>query len=124
METCSCEVAGPRTCQSYALTLSCFVLFVNQAHGSIPDLHIYGGSFIAGPDGKVVARSETDGPDLVVADLDRNALRRQRIRLPFRRDDSLVHTIETAQRVLKRKVRRESFTDGAPGAPTPPGKPL
>jgi predicted amidohydrolase len=122
MDTCSCEDAWQRMCQSYALTLSCFVVFVNQAHGSDPELHIYGGSFVAGPDGNLVAQSDTDGPNLVVADLDRAELRRQRIRLPFRRDDSLVHTIETAQRVLARKVERDHFTDGP--SSLPPGKPL
>ena len=119
MDTCSCEDAWQRICQSYALTLSCFVVFVNQADGSLPGLHVWGGSFVAGPDGKIVAHSGTDGPDLIVADLDRKALRQQRIRLPFRRDDSLVHTIETAQRVLARKVERDGFQDGMP-----PGKPL
>jgi len=122
MDTCSCSDAWQRMGQSYALTLSCFVIFVNQAHGSDPDVHVYGGSFVAGPDGNIVVQSEKDGPDLLLADLDRRDLRRQRIRLPFRRDDSLVHTIEAAKRVLARKVERDRFEDGT--TPLPPGKPL
>lgn len=114
LDTCSCEGAWHRICQSYALTLSTFVVFANQAAGSFSDLHAWGGSFIAGPDGNILAQSDTDAPDLVLADLDAGALRRQRIRLPFRRDDSLRHALQMGRDILGRKVRRERFLDGPP----------
>jgi len=109
-------------CRSYALTLSCFVVFANQA-GADGQYHYWGGSFVVGPDGNLITQSGTAEPDLVVADLEYSALREQRIKLPFRRDDSLAHTVHLGQRVLKSKVRRDRFSDGAladePPAPKP-----
>lgn len=119
-KTTSCPDAWHAVCRTYALTLSCFVVFANLA-GEDGDHHFWGGSFVAGPDGNLIAQSETSEPDLVLADIDFSALRQQRIKLPFRRDDSLVHTIQTAQRVLRAKTRRDRVTDlgGAP-EPVPP----
>lgn len=121
-ETTSCPDAWHWVCRTYALTLSCFVVFANLAGGA-GEHHFWGGSFVAGPDGNVITRSETSKADLVVADIDFAVLRQQRIKLPFRRDDSLVHTIQTAQRVLKAKARRERIADGQwveePPAPKP-----
>jgi predicted amidohydrolase len=108
--TTSCPDAWQAMCRSYALTLSCFVVFANHS-GKAGDHHFWGGSFVAGPDGNIVAQSHTSGPDLVVADIDFSALREQRIKLPFRRDDSLAHTIQLAQRVLKDKTQRDRFAD-------------
>lgn len=119
-DTTSCPDAWHAVCRSYALTLSCFVVFANLA-GKSGDHHFWGGSFVAGPDGNMIAQSQTSEPDLLVADIDFSALREQRIRLPFRRDDSLVHTIQTAQRVLKAKTRRDQIADvGGSQAPVPP----
>jgi len=109
-ETTSCRDAWRWVCCTYALTLSCFVVFANLA-GKGGAHRFWGGSFVAGPDGNIVAKSETNEPDLVVADIDYDALRTQRIKLPFRRDDSLVHTIQTAQRVLESKVRRDRHVE-------------
>lgn len=106
MNTTPCDEAWRWMCRSYALTLSCFVVFANLA-GEDDHLDFWGGSFVVGPDGNIVAQSETDEPDLVVADLDYADLRRQRIRLPFRRDDSIAHTIHLAQRVMKAKITRD-----------------
>jgi predicted amidohydrolase len=92
---------------SYALTLSCFVAFANLAHGENSEFTFWGGSFVAGPDGQFIAESRTSEPDLLVAELDPRELRNQRIRLPFRRDDSLAHTIELGRRVLNAKLKRD-----------------
>lgn len=120
--TTSSDDAWRCMCRSYALTLSCYVVFANLA-GKDGEYDFWGGSFVAGPDGNLIAASEANGPDLVVVDLDFDALRTQRIRLPFRRDDSIAHTIQLAQRVLKAKVKRDRFLDPAdvdePPAPKP-----
>jgi len=109
-ETTPCSRAWHWMCCSYALTLSCFVVFANLA-GSADGHTFWGGSFVAGPDGNVIAESETSREDLVVADLDFATLREQRIRLPFRRDDSIAHTIALAQRIHRARLRRERFED-------------
>lgn len=107
-DTTPCDDAWHWMCRSYALSLSCFVVFANLA-GKDGEHTFWGGSFVAGPDGNLVGESQTSDPDLVVADLDFAALRRQRIKLPFRRDDSLAHTIHLAQRVSKSKIKRDGY---------------
>lgn len=97
--------AWERMNRSYALCLSNFVAFANHA-GQEGDLHFWGGSHIVRPDGSLAAYSETDQPDLVTAELDMNALRAQRLILPFRRDDSLQLTVELGRRILRDKIRR------------------
>ena len=121
-DTTPCEDAWRSMCRSYALTLSCFVVFANLA-GEDDNHHYWGGSFVAGPDGNVMAQSDTAEPDLVVTDIDFAALRQQRIKLPFRRDDSLAHTIQLAQRVLKAKIKRDRFLDAVVSEEPPAPKP-
>jgi len=63
-----------------------------------------GGSLIAGPDGKVLARARDDAPELLVADLDRGALRRAIRPYSHARDDDI--------RLVMRELART--LDGAP----------
>lgn len=84
--------------QTYALTLSCFVVFVNRA-GSEGDLHFWGGSHIAKPDGNILVEGAVGKPDFVVTELDLRMVRQQRIVLPFRRDDDMELTIRVARRI-------------------------
>lgn len=121
-DTTPCEDAWHCMCRSYALTLSCYVVFANHA-GVDEEHHYWGGSFIAGPDGNLVAQSETSEPDLVVTDLNFADLRRQRIKLPFRRDDSIAHTIQLAQRVMRSKIQRDGYHDPAVSDEAPAPKP-
>lgn len=123
-DTTPSDRAWEMMCRSYALTLSCFVMFINFG-GSDGNLTYWGGSLVAGPDGNLIAQSQTSGQDLVVADLDLGALRRQRIRLPFRRDDSLAYTLELGRRVMESKMHREPFYDEdvRPPSSMPPPKP-
>ena len=109
-KTTASDEAWHWVCRGYALTLSCFVVFANLA-GESNGHHFWGGSFVVGPDGNLIAESRTAESDLVTADLDFATLRQQRIRLPFRRDDSIVHTIQLAQRVMKNKIKRDRFFD-------------
>lgn len=106
-ETTPAPDAWRALCSSYALTLSCFVVFANLAHGEKSEYTFWGGSFVAGPDGQFIAESRTAEADLLAAELDPRELRNQRIRLPFRRDDSLAHTLELGRRVLNAKLKRD-----------------
>jgi len=106
--TISCRDAWMRMNQSYALTLSAFVAFSNRV-GSEGDLHFWGGSHIVGPDGNILTHTDSCDADLIVADIDMAALRKQRQILPFRRDDSLALTVDLGRRLLRgRRCRRGS----------------
>lgn len=99
-------------CRSYALTLTSYVVFVN--HAMIPNsegFRFWGGSFLTNPDGTIGSKCVENEQQLLVAEIDMGQLRDQRIRLPFRRDDSLSHTLELGGRILSRKVER-STVDG------------
>ncbi len=118
-DTTPCADAWHCMCRSYGLTLSCFVVFANLA-GNDGAHSFWGGSFVVGPDGNIIAESKTSEPDLVVADLDFQELRQQRIRLPFRRDDSIAHTAQLAQRVMQAKIVRDHYIDSIPHEPPAP----
>lgn len=108
LDTTPCREAWRYMCQSYALTLSCFVVFCNQAAGD--DMYdFYGGSFFAGPGGNIITSSQQEQPITFTAHIDMAVLRQQRIQLPFRRDDSLSHTVQLGERILRAKVRRDQF---------------
>jgi len=116
-----------------ALTLSCYVLFVNRA-GQEDELDFWGGSHVVLPDGNIAAQAAIGEPDLLFLDVDRTLLRHQRIVLPFRRDDLLGLTLEQGRRIQRRAAdRRDAFIQprSAPpppaveelDAPRPPGTP-
>lgn len=101
--------AWERMNRSYALTLSTFVIFANRV-GSEAGLHFWGGSHIILPDGNLLAKAPLHEPDLLVADLDFEMLRHQRLILPFRRDDSLELTVDLGRRIREAKsYRRDGF---------------
>jgi len=116
-DTTPCDWAWKAMCSSYALTLSCFVVFANLANAENGDYDFWGGSFVCAPDGSTIAESDIAGTDLVACDLDPGALRSQRIRLPFRRDDSLAHTLSLGQQALSEKVSLDRFHAPTPSAP-------
>jgi len=118
-DTTPCADAWHCMCRSYALTLSCFVVFANLA-GNDGTHNFWGGSFVVGPDGNIMAESKTCEPDLVVADLDFKQLREQRLKLPFRRDDSIAHSVQLAQRVMQAKIVRDHYIDTIPHEPPAP----
>lgn len=122
-DTTPTEGAWRSLCRTYALTLSSFVVFANMAEGEQDEYTFLGGSFIAGPDGQILAESSISSDDLVTCDLDPGALRQQRIRLPFRRDDSLAHTLELGRRTLNAKIRRDHPYAGSTAPPAVPPKP-
>ena len=107
--TISSRKAWERMNQSYALTLSCFVVFANRA-GTEGDLHFWGGSHIVLPDGNMLVQGKFGEPDLVIGEADPSMMRRQRIILPFRRDDSLDFVLHLGERIYQAKARhRDAF---------------
>lgn len=92
--------------QTYALTMGAFVIFSNRA-GSEEGLNFYGASQIVLPNGEIACQAAFDRPDLIAADLDMSQLRRQRIILPFRRDDHLETTLRLTREVMVRKSERQ-----------------
>lgn len=99
-----------RICQTYGLTLTCFVVFANRV-GKEGDLAFYGLSSIVKPDGEILCEAPEDESHLLTGDLDMKLLRKQRIALPFRRDDSLGLTNRLGREILGEKLRRRD----APG---------
>lgn len=91
--------------QSYGLTLSTFVVFANRA-GQEGRLNFWGGSHVVQPDGRILAQAKIGEPDLLVVDLDMSQLRRQRLILPFRRDDRLELTLDMGRRIQEAKCYR------------------
>lgn len=101
----SSQEAWERMNRSYALTLSNFVVFANLV-GEIGGKQFWGGSHVVLPDGRILAQASFEEEQLLVASLDLKQLRKQRLILPFRRDDSLALTCELGRDILYRKSRR------------------
>ena len=78
--------------RSHAIANGCHVLAINRTGleptpGAPADgIEFWGSSFIAAPDGAVLAQAATDGDAVIVHDLDLDALERQRRGWPFLRD--------------------------------------
>ncbi len=69
----------------YAQTLVCYVAHCNRV-GFEDGVNFWGGSEVVGPDGEPLVRAPDFEEALVTADLSDRELRRQRTRLPLRRD--------------------------------------
>lgn len=101
----SSQEAWDRMNRSYALTLSTFIAFSNLV-GENGGKQFWGGSHVVLPNGSLLAQASLDQEELLVATLDLPLLRKQRLILPFRRDDSLALTSELGREILLRKVQR------------------
>ncbi len=71
----------------YAQMLVCYVVHVNRV-GFEDGVNFWGGSEVVAPDGTCVARAPDFEEALIVADLPDSRLRRQRTRLPLRRNEN------------------------------------
>jgi N-carbamoylputrescine amidase len=77
--------------RSHAIANGCYVVAVNRC-GFEPDpaseggIQFWGQSFIAAPDGQVIARAPVDADAVIVTALDLGAIARQRHGWPFFRD--------------------------------------
>jgi N-carbamoylputrescine amidase len=77
--------------RSHAVANGCFVIAVNRTgFEASPDgdggIEFFGSSFVAAPDGSLLAKAPTAEPAVIVASLDFAAIDRARIGWPFMRD--------------------------------------
>ena len=103
--------AWERMNQSCALTLSNFIVFSNRVGTERPPdcgttLEFWGGSHICAPCGRMLKQAAIGESEVLIADLDLTELRRQRLILPFRRDDSLSFTLDVGRKIIRAKSRR------------------
>jgi predicted amidohydrolase len=87
-----------------AMFLNCRVLYCNRV-GYEDGVNFWGGSESVAPSGKVTARGNILDEDLVLAQVEEGALRRERIFSPMMRDESLSITLEELRRIGKERVR-------------------
>jgi predicted amidohydrolase len=92
--------------RTYAQLTTSFVIFVNRV-GVDESISFWGGSEVIGPDGSTVFGAPLHDEGLFLVDLDRAALRRERIALPLLRDERP----EVVLRQLERIVRERSGED-------------
>jgi predicted amidohydrolase len=92
--------------RTYAQLTTSFVIFVNRV-GVDESISFWGGSEVVGPDGSSVFQAPLHDEGLFLVDLDRAALRRERIALPLLRDERP----EVVLRQLERIVRERSGED-------------
>jgi len=77
--------------RAHAIANGCYVVAVNRT-GFEPDptgeggIEFWGQSFVAGPDGRVLARAPADQEAVLVVEMDRGGIQRQRLGWPFFRD--------------------------------------
>jgi len=76
--------------RAHAIANGCFVAAVNRVGHERPaggeGIEFWGQSFIAGPDGQVIAKASADKEEIVIADCDLEWIEHQRTYWPFLRD--------------------------------------
>ncbi len=82
--------------RSHAIANGCFVAAINRV-GTEGGTRFWGQSFVAGPFGEILGRAGT-GEEILLVELDRSAIERQRRTWPFFRD----RRIDTYAPILKR----------------------
>jgi predicted amidohydrolase len=87
--------------RAYAQVHTCFVAYCNRT-GTEDGVNFPGGSFVAGPGGELLESGPTLVEALVVAELHRAELRRQRIAGPMLRDERPLVTLRELHRILDR----------------------
>jgi N-carbamoylputrescine amidase len=91
--------------RAHAIANGCYVVVVNRM-GFEPDptghggLQFWGQSFVAAPDGRILVRASADREAVLVCELDRRQIDRQRIGWPFFRDRRIDAYGDLTQRFL------------------------
>lgn len=85
-----------------AKTSSCYVAFANLC-GYQDGLNFWGGSRIVGPNGRAVVQADMIEEGLVFAEISQDAIRRERVYSPLRRDERLLLTYHELSRIIKNK---------------------
>lgn len=95
--------------RSHAIANGCFVVAVNRigfepAPGGGTGIEFWGRSFVAAPDGSVVARASVDQEEAVVVELDLDRINDQRTVWPFFRDRRIDAYQDLTRRFLDEDV--------------------
>jgi N-carbamoylputrescine amidase len=90
--------------RSHAVANGCYVASVNRIGHEAPaggqGLEFWGRSFVAGPMGQLVAKASTDQEEVLMAEIDTDAIRDQREWWPFLRDRRVDAYSDLTQRFL------------------------
>jgi N-carbamoylputrescine amidase len=94
--------------RSHAIANGCFVAAVNRVgHERLAGgdgIEFWGGSFVAAPDGRVIARAAADAEDIVLANCDLDCVEYSRTHWPFLRD----RRVDAYSDLTKRMAEDES----------------
>ncbi len=88
---------------TYARSFGCHVLHTNRA-GVEEGVTFAGGSEAYGPSGERLARGADEDPDLVLVDVDADARRAARLRMPFLKEERPHLILRELQRVLAERA--------------------
>lgn len=91
-----------RLTRMYAEMLGVFVVFANRV-GFEDGLCFWGGSRVVGPDAGVLAQAPQFDEAVLLAQLDRHQLRRQRMLTPLATDEQLLLTLNELERIRRRR---------------------
>jgi N-carbamoylputrescine amidase len=76
--------------RSHAIANGCYVAVPNRIGHEAPDggpgIEFWGQSFVADPSGQIVAKASVDGEEILLTEVDLDALDTQRTHWPFFRD--------------------------------------
>jgi N-carbamoylputrescine amidase len=91
--------------RSHAVANGCYVVAVNRVGfeaqpGADSGIDFWGGSFVAGPDGEVLARAASDAEAVLTVPLDLEAIEAMRVGWPFFRDRRIDAYAGLSQRYL------------------------
>lgn len=91
--------------RAHAIANGCYVVAVNRVGfeptpGEADGIEFWGNSFIAAPDGRVLARAPTDAEAVLTAEIDLGLIAATRIGWPFLRDRRIDAYADTTRRYL------------------------
>ncbi len=90
-----------RLIRTYAQLFTSYFVFVNRV-GFEDGVFFFGHSAVAGPDGELVASTDSMDAQLLAVDIDLDLLRKERYRSPFLRDEDPHLTLRELERILGR----------------------
>lgn len=99
----------------HAETFACFFAFANRV-GFEDGVGFWGGSEVLAPDGARLAKARYYEPDLICAEVHREAVRRRRIANPLLRDEDIDLTINELCRLRGRAVPPQRDAEGRRGS--------
>jgi predicted amidohydrolase len=88
--------------RTYAQLTTSFVIFVNRV-GVDESITFWGGSEVVAPDGSTVFQAPLHDEGLFLVDLDRAALRRERIALPLLRDERPEIVVRQLEQIVRER---------------------